>query len=164
MISALTFASLLATAHAATASLATDSSRVSVGVTVVTAAWGDDSEIQARLTVAYAGRCDRDADDYWGTDGNTPRTVVKRLFVTMGGDTVYVPHSSYVDLAEPSTIAIRHTPEAFSVVITGGDGSGSYSARFDISNLTLTKRFVESGEFPEEWEERTYSSIPNDGR
>jgi len=141
------------------AAVAPDSSRVRVGITSLFYPWGDDSEVRVWLTVAKASRCVLTRHDYWGTNGGAaPHTVVTRLLVTVGGDTVYVPFRAYADLSEPLTIAIK-CDTAVAIVMTGGDAAGSYFARFLVGpGLVLKTGRVESGEFPNDvWEETRYS-------
>jgi len=142
----------------ANAELLSDSSRVRLGVTTVNVGWGDDADVSVSLTVRNATPCELARSDYWGTAGGTPRTVVTRMLVTMGGDTVFVPFGAYGDLSEPLTVAVACSIGDFTITVVGGDAAGSYSATFVVSGLILKKRRVASLESPDDvWEETTYS-------
>ena len=143
--------------HPAMGDALMDSSKVHLGVTTLNVAWGDDANVRVSMTVRKAGQCALSRSDYWGTDGDAPKTVITRMLVTVGGDEATVPFRAYGDLGEPSSVTATCDSE-ITITVLGGDAAGRYSATFFLSGMVLKKRRVESRTFPDEvWEEASYS-------
>jgi len=142
------------------AALPPDSADVRLGVTQIGSACGNDtdSKIQVFLTVRKPTQCESSRPEYWGTELNKPATVVTKLLVTVGSDTVSVPYGAYGDLGEPRTISVACRDSNFTITIRGSDGAGSYTAKLVVAGLEVRKRRVESNEFPDAvWEDTSYS-------
>ena len=137
-----------------------DSAEVRLGVTQIGSALGNDTDpkVQVFLTVRKPTQCELSRPEYWGADLNKPATVVTKLLVTVGGDTVSVPYGAYGDLSEPRTISVACRDSSFTITIRGSDAAGSYTAKLLVAGLEVRTRRVESNEFPDAvWEETRYS-------
>ena len=159
----LTVASLLVGVHSVSAG-DDQKSRVSIGVTTARSKMRDGTEVRARLEVAKAVPSKLSHWDYWGTVRGMypPSTIVTKLVVTMGRDTVLIPFSAYGDLSEPNELWVSCGGAGATVFISGGDAAGGYDATLVVLHGLLYRRRVENGEFPSEtWEETVYSMWPD---
>ena len=157
-------AGLLLAGAVAAPGLAAEASHVSVGVTTVRSKISNEVPVVVSLRVARADRPKLLHWDYWGTDDGRrpPNTIVTRLTVAIGRDTVLIPFGAYGDLSEPDSVWVSCGGSGATVYLRGGDAAGSYDASFVVLHGMLYKRRVQSGEFPEEvWEETVYSWIPD---
>jgi hypothetical protein len=145
---------------------------VSVGTTTVLAKMHNGAEVRATLKVEKAVASKLSHRDYWGTmEGiwgpdttfhEGPRSIVTRLTVAIGRDTVFIPFSAYGDLSEPNEVSVSSGGAGVTVYVRGGDAAASYFASLVVLHGLLYKRRVESGEFSSErWEETVYSWIPD---
>src|SRR5438105_12982849 len=102
-----------------------------IGINKITAIRSDNSRVVAIITVAPVRKGTRVHPDYWGTDGENPRTIISKLSITVGQDTVHIPWAAYGDLGEPNAISMMAGKSA-RLHIRGGDAAGSYDAYLDI--------------------------------
>lgn len=82
---------------------------------------------------------------YLGTDGEDPWCVVRKIAFSVGGKAVKFPLDSYTDLANVNLsfgVGVRSRPGTVTLHINGGDGAGSYKARFIIQGGRLTTREI----------------------
>ena len=96
----------------------------------------------------------------WGGDeASPPKTIIKAITVVRNGVVVFIPLSAYADLGDPISISLLKRPaHGFRLIISGGDGGGSYRATLDFKTNEIARRKVVSGEFPKDaWEETTYA-------
>ena len=115
-------------------------------------------------TRAVVDSCLEPASVPWGVGYGDLQQRIWRLLVVVGRDTVYMPLSAYVNLANPRILNIlplragRGRSPAFRVRVEGGDAAESYVATWDIEEHWLKLKKVVSGESPEvAWEETRYS-------
>ena len=96
----------------------------------------------------------------WGGDETSPpKKIIKSISILRNGQSLFIPLSAYADLGDPREISLgKLTLREFTLIISGGDAAGSYSATLTFKNNELAKRNVKSSEFPQEvWEETTFS-------
>jgi hypothetical protein len=93
----------------------------------------------------------------WGTE-TRPQSIITKIEITVGKDTLFVPLSAYADLANPTSILLDTSGKAFRLFITGGDASAAYEAILIFSRASVSKRRVANQVFPDSaWEQTTYS-------
>lgn len=93
-----------------------------------------------------AGQPKNPAPQYVGPDGEDPFCVVRRIALTLEGKTVKFPSESYTDLANlvlSFGVQLKSRPGLVTLQINGGDGAGSYKARFFIQGGRLMSREIE---------------------
>jgi hypothetical protein len=65
----------------------------------------------------------------WGAEGEAvAKTVVSGISATLGDDSLYIPFSSYSDLADPWRTELIRKTDAVELVIHGGSGGLAYIA------------------------------------
>ena len=102
---------------------------------------------------------------WWGENAARGSRLVTLLEVHRGNRQIVVPLSACSGLSDVRRIFLTDVPNGCVIGVQGGDGGGSYSAAITIKDDVVTGRVIRSGEFPEEWWERTvYSTVPDDGR
>lgn len=87
----------------------------------------------------------KDALGHYGTDGSVPSTTIQWLTVRIGKQSYQFPPGLYEDLADPcigssfikQTFTASETWRDVTVVLSGGDGAGSYDCRWRISKARL---------------------------
>jgi hypothetical protein len=86
----------------------------------------------------------------WGAEGEVvAKTVVSGISAKHGGESLYVPFSSYSDLADPWQIQLARTTDTVELVIHGGSGGLAYIATLTFQNgKHLVRRKVASLEMP----------------
>jgi len=80
-----------------------------------------------------------------GTEMLKSKTIISEFKLTIGNKAVYIPSSSYVDLAKVHTLGVflmKKDNEVY-LYLFGGDGAGSYRAKFTIRDWKLIKRLAE---------------------
>jgi hypothetical protein len=99
----------------------------------------------------------------WGAWGKTPTTVIALVAASRNKDPLYVPFSSYADLAEPHTAEVRLKGNNVELEIGGGAGGNSYHAVLVFAKgKYLSSRRVESSEMPKDAREETkYFGVEN---
>jgi hypothetical protein len=83
---------------------------------------------------------------FWGTDGNTPKTVVQNIVVTINKRNVKFPARSYSDLANvilPNGLYVMQASNIILIYLKGGDGAGAYTVVYEIASEQLTKRTIQ---------------------
>jgi hypothetical protein len=91
-----------------------------------------------------------------GVDGSIPRKEIEFFHVKQAGKVFEVPHSVYRSLFEPhfgsgyvnSAFQFQSDQETVTVTFSGGDGAGSYEAKFVI-NLETGQGIRYLNEFPD---------------
>jgi hypothetical protein len=92
----------------------------------------------------------------WG-GGNGNRTmIVEDIVVSKDGKPLFLPLSSVSGLANVSDITVRETKDDLTITLRGGDASASYLATLTFSNARVTRRTVQSQEFPDDAKEITH--------
>lgn len=83
---------------------------------------------------------------YLGTDGEDPWCVVQKIALSLNSKVVKFPAASYSELANVGLsfgVQLKNQPEFVTLLISGGDGAGSYKARFIIRGGRLMAREIE---------------------
>jgi hypothetical protein len=89
---------------------------------------------------------------WWGVDGGIPNRVTTELAIRIGRAEVTIPRHAYSDLGDPIIpygVSLMQDRKYTYVYLRGGDGAGSYIAKFFIRAGRLTRREVVPGEFPQ---------------
>lgn len=113
-------------------------------------------EIEVSCTPARMLRQATIAGVRYGTDGYDPKCVLTRLTLKLNRKRVHIPKASFEDLADvtfPASVGIDSDGETDIVLISGGDGSASYKARFFVRGGRLVAREVDG--FDEDGEIKT---------
>ena len=84
------------------------------------------------------------------------RAVPINLKITYKGQSIFVPHSCYADLADINDISIKSNLHGCIVIVSGGDASLSYDAHIFIKYDHVYKRRVKAGEMEDTYEETNY--------
>ncbi|HEX2897680.1 MAG TPA: hypothetical protein VHP63_06490 [candidate division Zixibacteria bacterium] len=102
--------------------------------------------------------------DMWGglfensDESATLIKVITSLNVEINGKKVFVPFSSYGDLAQPRLTGISTDRDGFVITITGGVDAPSYNARLFFTSEGIKSKTVTSTTDPQVvWEETFYS-------
>jgi hypothetical protein len=94
----------------------------------------------------------------WGAETSRPESIVTAIEIGVGPNTVFVPLSSYADLANPRSISLQGKGPAYRLSISGGDASVAYEAVLTFTKSYVTRRRVMNSSFPDSaWEESRYS-------
>jgi hypothetical protein len=112
-------------------------------VTVSVAKWQGDPYRNAQL---------------WGAWGKTPTTVISQVAASRSNEPLplYVPFSSYADLADPHTLELRLNGKNIELEITGAREGDKYRAVLVFAKgKYLSSRRVESSEMPKDAREET---------
>ncbi len=95
----------------------------------------------------------------WGSDSSyhfLPGTVIGNIHLWVGEDEIFVPLSSYGDLANPTEAYLQQSKGYYRLLIGGPDGALDYTATIDFNKVQVLRRSVHTGEDPKSWEETTY--------
>ena len=101
----------------------------------------------------YSAKRDSAVKSWWGVDGGLPSEVTTELSLSIGGIQIAIPHRAFADLGDPhppGSISLMQPHDTVYLYIHGGDGAGSYVAKFFIRDGKLIRREVVPGEFPKE--------------
>jgi len=114
---------------------------------------------RVEVSTAELGGSEREVASYWGGYGPTTSRVT-RMRVWRGDHEVpYVPRSAYADLSQVHRLDLVKSKNGITVEIEGGDASTGYTARIVIRGNDVVSRSVHSGEFPDNfWEKTEYHS------
>jgi hypothetical protein len=98
----------------------------------------------------------------WGGWGLRPTTVITLLTASRNKEALFVPFSSYADLAEPHTFDLRLNGKDVELEITGAsEGYGYRAVLVFARGRYLSNRRVESSVMPTDaYEETKYSVAP----
>ena len=123
----------------------TDGVELRDGATVVQAKVGPRT---AEVTVVGETK---PAQEVYGTDlepGQVPKAVrvVKDLRIVVNGKKVFVPRSSFLDLAWVDRANIVQRGMRWVLIISGGDASESYFVEIEFDKSTVRKRIMFGGE------------------
>lgn len=80
------------------------------------------------------------------TYSRLPCSVVDRLIITVNGNSVIVPSSVVLDLADINTAELKITKTNYALRFTGGDASESYTAIITFDSKHVQKKRIYSGE------------------
>ena len=94
----------------------------------------------------------------WGAWGKTPTTVISLVAVSRSNETfpIFVPFSSYADLADPRTVEVRLKGNDVELEILGARGGHEYRALLVFTKgKYLSSRRVVDSEMPKDAREET---------
>lgn len=104
---------------------------------------------------------------FWGTVETPPRSVVREIDVSIRGQNVALPMSSWAGVGDPQVADVQvNNDETVSLRLVGGDAAGGYMAAWKFKYLKylggffLIQRRVILGESPETSEETNYTLSP----
>jgi hypothetical protein len=99
----------------------------------------------------------------WGAWGKTPTTVIALVAASRNKDQLYVPFSSYADLADPHTVELRLKGNNVELEITGAGEGDSYHAVlvFTKGKYVSSRRVVASVMPNDAREETKYFGVEN---
>jgi len=83
---------------------------------------------------------------YYGVDGGTPKLVVEKFELEVGGQKYSIPARFYDDLGnvDLSSISARVDGREIYISVSGGDGAGTFSVTFFFQPTKLVGRSVET--------------------
>lgn len=121
--------------------------------------------LNAEIHTAYfASNNQNKLPDMWGgllesaDESTTQIKIITVLNVEINGKKVFVPFSSYGDLAHPRLIGISTESDGFVISITGGVEAPSYNAELFFSGEGIKSKTVSSTTLPAVvWEDTFYS-------
>jgi len=99
----------------------------------------------------------------WGAWGKVPTTVISLVAASRDKEPLYVPFSSYADLADPRTLEVRLKGNDVELEIVGAREGDRYRALLVFAKgMYLSSRRVESSEMPKSAREETkYFGVEN---
>jgi hypothetical protein len=99
----------------------------------------------------------------WGAWGRTPKTVVALVSASLNKKPLYVPFSSYADLADPHTVEVRLKGNNVELEIGGSSGGLRYNAIlvFAKGKYVSSRRVVDSDMPKDAREETKYFGVEN---
>jgi hypothetical protein len=124
---------------------------VQSGNTIVSAA-SSSAKARAEIqTVRLSGDCAHlcPASRVWTDLGAESASIVRRVKLSVGPRTIFVPLSVYASLFEPRQASLKFEKGSFLLTISGADGGESYFVQiyFDAGGVNRSLTF--SSEFPE---------------
>jgi len=84
--------------------------------------------------------------EYIGTDGQDPACIVQTISLKLNNRPIVFPAKSYKDLSDvvlPRGVYLTTRGDVVVLHILGGDGAGSYKARFLVERQRLVAREIE---------------------
>ena len=86
---------------------------------------------------------------FWGTDGEIPKTAFKSITITIGSQTIELPKNAFEDLYEPSLFNTKTNYDKNSSILyissSNSDGAGSYELVWVIEKGQYKERKVAYG-------------------
>ena len=79
-------------------------------------------------------------------DGESPRFVLERFDIAIGGSPIIIPNKAWIDISDPDLpwgIRLNQGARTLVVHVIGGDGAGSYRVSLLIQDGKLSARKVE---------------------
>jgi hypothetical protein len=80
------------------------------------------------------------------TGSKIPCSLTEELSILVDGKKIFVPRSCYADLGDINSAAIDFANGNVLLIVSGGDASESYIAKFIFHDLALQQRELYSGE------------------
>ena len=86
---------------------------------------------------------------FWGTDGNVPRTQYKSIEIVSGQRMITIPSAETADLYEPSLYNTKvfydRANDIIYISVLNGDGAGGYVGLFVVKNGSYHSRMITIG-------------------
>ena len=101
--------------------------------------------------------CDVGRTKMWGGSVDFPAdSHIRNINISIAGDRVFVPMSSYNDLSAARTAKLISSGGGFKVQMSGADAGLSWNATIGVALDHVQERKVCSGEFPDYCEKTVY--------
>jgi hypothetical protein len=91
----------------------------------------------------------------WGIDGGFCQNIINVFSVNIGDKQIYINRKFYSDICDIGKVELSEDNGKTVLMVSGGDGVGSYDASYKFSNGKLVERIVRMGEMPDDYWEKT---------
>jgi hypothetical protein len=100
--------------------------------------------------VSYKGN----ESDFWGVDGTIPSFILKEMIVNIDDRECQIPEGAVNRLSEINRyhmVKLKKSNGVFFFTVKGGDGAGSFLAKFElIDNILIKRTLISAGGWIEE--------------
>jgi len=138
------------------------------GVATLSGTTTDGNRVQTIIKTSPVNKdCSFRPSFGWGWDErHGPKVIINSFEIVIKEERSILPLSAYSDLGDPRNVEFKARGDGFTLVIVGGGvGAGdSYYAELIFERGYLRRRKVFSKNFPEAWEETTYSFVEDWGQ
>jgi hypothetical protein len=123
------------------------------------------NEVIAVVTSVTLSKQDSHPHAYFGFDEATPSTVISDIELKVAGREIYLPLSTYGDLADPRSACIDTIGAGYRLTISGGSASTAYESALEFDRAVVRRRHTALTEFADErWETIVYSFVQDRGQ